>query len=59
MISVENQPDSGQGDIQDDFGTAATSYSLRAEKSRIYTNTYTVTDKASNKTVITATISAA
>ena len=53
---TSNQPDSGQGDIQADFGTAATSFSLRAEKSRIYTITYTATDKAGNKTVTTATV---
>ena len=53
---TSNQPDSGQGDIEADFGTAATSFSLRAEKSRIYTITYTATDKAGNKTVISVTV---
>ena len=53
---TSNQPDSGQGDIQANFGTAATSFSLRAEKSRIYTITYTATDKAGNKTVTTVTV---
>jgi N-acetyl-beta-hexosaminidase len=53
---TSNQPDSGQSDILANFGTAATSFSLRAEKSRIYTITYTATDKAGNKTVTTATV---
>ncbi|KRF43737.1 OmpL47-type beta-barrel domain-containing protein [Paenibacillus sp. Soil787] len=53
---TSNQPDSGKGDIQASFGTAATSFSLRAEKDRIYTITYTATDKAGNKTVTTATV---
>ena len=35
---TSNQPDSGNGDIQAHFGTAATSFSLRAEKGRIYTH---------------------
>ncbi|NOU71236.1 carbohydrate-binding protein [Paenibacillus sp. LMG 31458] len=48
---TSNQLDSGNGDIQADFGTPATSFSLRAEKSRIYTITYTATDKAGNKSV--------
>ncbi|MNR11980.1 hypothetical protein D3C85_1283060 [compost metagenome] len=52
-----NEPDTGQGDIQDaNFGTADTSFSLRAEKSRIYTITYTATDIAGNKTVISNTV---
>lgn len=53
---TSNQPDSGQGDIQANFGTAATSFSLRAEKSRIYTITYTATDKAGNKTATSVTV---
>jgi hypothetical protein len=54
---TSNLPDSGRGgDIQADFGTAATSFSVRAEKGSIYTITYTVTDKAGNKTVRTATV---
>ena len=53
---TSNQPDSGQGDIEANFGTAATSFSLRAEKSRIYTITYTATDKAGNKTVTSVTV---
>lgn len=54
---TSNKPDSGQGDIQNaDFGTADTSFNLRAEKDRIYTITYKATDKAGNKTVVTATV---
>ncbi|MCA0755062.1 discoidin domain-containing protein [Paenibacillus sp. N4] len=54
---TSNLPDSGRGgDIQADFGTAATSFSVRAERGSIYTITYTVTDKAGNKTVVTATV---
>jgi hypothetical protein len=51
-----NQPDTGLGDVEADIGTADTSFSLRAEKDRIYTITYTVTDKAGNNTVVTATV---
>jgi hypothetical protein len=53
---TSNQPDSGQGDIQANLGTATTSFILRAEKPRIYTITYTATDKAGNKTVTTASV---
>ncbi len=53
---TSNQPDSGLGDIEANFGTAATSFSLRAEKSRIYMITYTATDKAGNKTVTSVTV---
>lgn len=48
---TSSQPDSGLGDIEADFGTAATSFSLRAEQICIYTITYTATDKAGNITV--------
>ncbi|MDQ0897846.1 OmpL47-type beta-barrel domain-containing protein [Paenibacillus sp. V4I7] len=53
---TSNQPDSGQGDILANFGTAATSFSVRAERGNIYTITYTATDKAGNKTVSTETV---
>lgn len=53
---TSNQPNSDSSDIQANFGTAATSFSLRAEKSRIYTITYTATDKAGNKTVTSVTV---
>lgn len=51
-----NEPDSGNGDIQAEFGTAADSFSLRAEKSRIYTITYTASDKAGNQTAVSVTV---
>ncbi|NOU74953.1 hypothetical protein GC098_26790, partial [Paenibacillus sp. LMG 31458] len=53
---TSNQPNNDPSDIQANFGTAATSFSLRVEKSRIYTITYTATDKAGNKRVTTATV---
>jgi hypothetical protein len=53
---TSSKPDSGQGDVQAEFGTPATSFSVRAEKDRVYTVTYTATDKAGNKTVKTATV---
>ncbi|MCJ8012666.1 NPCBM/NEW2 domain-containing protein [Paenibacillus sp. KQZ6P-2] len=58
---TSNEPDSGQGDIQANFGSEDTSFSLRAERSgegtgRIYTITYTATDHAGNQTVATATV---
>ncbi|HTG70110.1 MAG TPA: discoidin domain-containing protein [Candidatus Udaeobacter sp.] len=51
-----NQPDTGLGDIEAAIGTEATSFSLRAEKDRIYTIIYTATDKAGNKKAVTATV---
>lgn len=51
-----NQPDSGMGDIIADFGTEAASFQLRAEKSRVYTVTYTATDQAGNQTTATAEV---
>ncbi|MBW7452960.1 discoidin domain-containing protein [Paenibacillus sepulcri] len=51
-----DQPDSCQSDIEAEFGTAAVSFYLRAEKSRNYSITYTATDKAGNKTVVTVTV---
>lgn len=56
VVLTSNQPNSDSSDIRVNFGTAATSFSLRAEKSRIHTITYTATDKAGNKTVTTATV---
>ncbi|MED4225610.1 hypothetical protein [Neobacillus cucumis] len=65
---TSNEPDSGldNGDQPNDiqnaiFGTEDTSFDLRAERSgkgdgRIYTITYTVTDKAGNSTTRTATV---
>jgi large repetitive protein len=53
---TSNKPDSGQGDIQASVGTGATTFSVRAEKDRTYTVTYTATDKAGNKTAKTVTV---
>jgi hypothetical protein len=51
-----NQPDTGLGDIEADIGTGDTSINLRAEKNRIYTITYTATDKAGNKKVVSVIV---
>ncbi|MES2351468.1 MAG: discoidin domain-containing protein [Pseudomonadota bacterium] len=53
---TSSKPDSGKGDIEADFGTPATTFSVRAEKDRVYTVTYTATDKAGNVTPKTASI---
>ncbi|MFC5468579.1 CBM35 domain-containing protein [Cohnella suwonensis] len=58
---TSNEPDSGQGDIEANIGSKDTSFALRAERSgdgtgRIYTLTYTATDKAGNTTVASATV---
>jgi hypothetical protein len=53
---TSNVPGSAHNDIQAQIGTAATSFSLRAEKNRIYTVTYTATDMAGNQTAATATV---
>jgi hypothetical protein len=53
---TSNRPDSGKGDILANFGTAATSFSVRAERGNIYTITYTATDKAGNKTPVSVTV---
>jgi endo-alpha-N-acetylgalactosaminidase len=59
---TSNEPDSGQGDIQANIGTTATSFSLRAERlgngtGRIYTITYTITDNAGNQSTTVSTVS--
>ncbi|WP_158082111.1 OmpL47-type beta-barrel domain-containing protein [Paenibacillus ferrarius] len=59
---TSNEPDSGQGDIGANFGTAATSFNLRADRSgsgtggRIYTITYTIADNAGNKWITSKTV---
>ncbi|MBD0384059.1 LamG-like jellyroll fold domain-containing protein [Paenibacillus sedimenti] len=66
---TSNEPDQGKeidddqpNDIQNaEYGTLDQSFSLRAERSgqgtgRVYTVTYTATDKAGNKTVKTVTV---
>ncbi|QYR20257.1 hypothetical protein KZ483_20835 [Paenibacillus sp. sptzw28] len=69
LISItSNEPDDGLGngdqpnDIQGaDYGTPDTSFMLRAERAgtgsgRVYTITYTATDKVGNKTTASATV---
>lgn len=59
---VSNEPESQPSDIQGaEFGTPDQSFELLAERSdkgvgRIYTITYTATDKAGNKTVVPVTV---
>jgi len=53
---TSNLPLLAASDIQANTGTSATSFSLRAEKGRIYTITYTATDNAGNKTVSSVVI---
>lgn len=52
---VSNVPEA-IGDIDARIGTDATSFSLKAVKGRIYTITYTATDRAGNRTNGTATV---
>ncbi|WP_145949300.1 DUF5011 domain-containing protein [Paenibacillus sp. Y412MC10] len=42
--------------VEAEIGSAATSFRLRAEKSRTYTITYTATDQAGNRTARTVTV---
>ncbi|MFC5471191.1 OmpL47-type beta-barrel domain-containing protein [Cohnella suwonensis] len=58
---TSNEPDSGNGDIDAAIGTEADSFQLRAERSgsgpgRIYTVTYTSTDRAGNHSVVSETV---
>ncbi|MNH96334.1 hypothetical protein D3C73_490010 [compost metagenome] len=58
---TSNEPDSGQGDIEANIGTAATSFQVRAERlgngtGRIYTITYTVIDHAGNQSTAISTV---
>ncbi|ULL14886.1 hypothetical protein DVH26_10785 [Paenibacillus sp. H1-7] len=58
---TSNEADSGQGDIEAHVGTPDTLIRLRAERlgqesGRIYTITYTVTDKAGHQTDASATV---
>ncbi|HVH70277.1 MAG TPA: hypothetical protein VNB49_04100, partial [Candidatus Dormibacteraeota bacterium] len=64
LVSVtSNEPDSGQGDIQGFVtGTASTSGQLRAQRlgsgtGRVYTFTYTGSDRAGNTASCTTTVS--
>lgn len=51
-----SDPTSSPSDIQAAIGTSATTFSLKAEKVRDYIITYTATDKAGNKTVVTSVV---
>ncbi|MBM7565802.1 OmpL47-type beta-barrel domain-containing protein [Paenibacillus sacheonensis] len=51
-----SDPNAGADDIQAQIGTSAASFSLRAEKDRSYTVTYTATDNAGNETVVTSVV---
>lgn len=58
---TSNEPDSGQGDIEANIGTPATSFQLRAERlsngtGRIYTITYTIIDHAGNQSTSISTV---
>ncbi|WP_158289251.1 OmpL47-type beta-barrel domain-containing protein [Paenibacillus flagellatus] len=58
---TSNEPDSGSGDVQANIGSADTTFGLRAERlgngtGRLYTITYTATDKAGNQTLASATV---
>ncbi|WP_433620815.1 hypothetical protein [Paenibacillus cellulositrophicus] len=49
-------PRSGVKLVEAEIGSAATSFRLRAEKSRTYTITYTPSDQAGNRTARTVTV---
>ncbi|OMF44730.1 hypothetical protein BK138_34365 [Paenibacillus rhizosphaerae] len=53
---TSSEPDRDPHDIEAEIGSAATSFRLRAEKSRTYTITYTATDQAGNQTARTVTV---
>jgi hypothetical protein len=53
---VCSDPTSSPSDIQAAIGTSATTFNLRAEKDRTYTITYTATDNAGNKTVVSSVV---
>ncbi|MDR6550670.1 OmpL47-type beta-barrel domain-containing protein [Paenibacillus qinlingensis] len=53
---VCSDPTSSPSDIQAAIGTSATTFSVRAEKDRTYTITYTATDNAGNKKVATSVV---
>jgi hypothetical protein len=63
LSSITSSEPGRADDIQDaQFGTLDTSFNLRAKRAgsgsgRVYTITYTATDKAGNKTFATATVS--
>ncbi|NOU85370.1 hypothetical protein GC102_06195 [Paenibacillus sp. LMG 31460] len=58
---TSNEPDSGQGDIEANISTPATTFQLRAERlgngtGRIYTITYTIIDQAGNQSTSISTV---
>ncbi|MCD9024578.1 OmpL47-type beta-barrel domain-containing protein [Cohnella silvisoli] len=58
---TSNELESDPSDIQANLGTAATSFSVRAKRlgngsGRIYTVTYTITDKAGNESTSVSTV---
>lgn len=53
---ISSEPDRDLHDIEAEIGSAVTSFRLRAEKSRMYTITYTATDQAGNQTAHTVTV---
>ncbi|PYI51933.1 OmpL47-type beta-barrel domain-containing protein [Paenibacillus flagellatus] len=53
---ASSEPASAGNDIRASVGTNATAFELRAEKGRVYTVTYTATDRAGNRTDATAVI---
>ncbi|SFA73435.1 Fibronectin type III domain-containing protein [Cohnella sp. OV330] len=61
LTSVTSDEQLGQGDIEARTGTADTAFRLRASRAgsgdgRVYSVTYTVTDKAGNRTAVTKTV---
>ncbi|MBB6635779.1 OmpL47-type beta-barrel domain-containing protein [Cohnella thailandensis] len=56
LTSVASSEPGTEGDIDAQIGTDARSFSLKAEKDRTYTVTYTAADHAGNRTTGTATV---
>lgn len=56
LTSIASSEPGTEGDIDAQIGTDARSFSLKAEKDRTYTVTYTATDHAGNQTTGTATV---
>lgn len=53
---ISSEPDRDLHDVEAEIGSAVTSFRLRAEKSRMYTITYTAIDQAGNQTAHTVTV---
>ena len=56
LSSIVSSEPGTEGDIDAQIGTDARSFSLKAEKDRVYTVTYTAVDHAGNRTTGTATV---